>query len=287
MIILKNLSQNIKFLRKKFKLTQDELAKKLNISRQVISYYENGTREPDLNIMINISKIFNCSLDLLLFSDLSKDNFLLDNILNFNLASKQNLIQSLKIKKNEIKDTLDKLNNFIYILENDNTCEFDTDISIIQDDIKKLTPNTVKVFDISKKVNNDFYNIPNIAPISAGYPSFTFDDIDKYFKIPKKYLPLGKDNYFILKVDGDSMNKLYKDGDYILVEKTSYVENNTPSIICIENDYATFKIFSKDENYIYLEPCSTNPKHQKQTYPLNKYKYRIIGKVLGVINEYE
>ncbi len=33
--------------------------------------------------------------------------------------------------------------------------------------------------------------------------------------------------------------------------------------------------------------CSTNPKHQKQTYPLNKYKYRIIGKVLGVINEYE
>lgn len=136
MIILKKLSQNIKFLRKKFKLTQNELAEKLNISRQVVSYYENESREPDLNTLINISKTFNCSLDLLLFSDLSKDDLASDNILDFNLASKENLIKSLKIKKNEIKDTLDKLNNFIDILENDNTYDIDTSVSITQDNKK-------------------------------------------------------------------------------------------------------------------------------------------------------
>ena len=119
-------------------------------------------------------------------------------------------------------------------------------------------------------------------------PIYTTNDRKEFcFHIYSNNLDYNSDNYFALKINGDSMNKLYKDGDYILVEKTSYVENGTPSIVCIENDYATFKIFSKDESYIYLEPCSTNTKHKKQTYPLNKYKYRIIGKVLGVINEYE
>ena len=232
-------------------------------------------------------------------------SLLFDNISSLNLDSIENIVNKsyehktyeyeplylLKIlenKRSKILKTISDYQNDLLKIDNiikDFKNKYNLELS--NEFLDFYRTNNIRILNVEKNNNsNNTYDIPNIAPISAGYPSFTFDDIDKYFKIPKKYLPLGKDNYFILKVDGDSMNKLYKDGDYILVEKTSYVENNTPSIICIENDYATFKIFSKDENCIYLEPCSTNPKHQKQTYPLNKYKYRIIGKVLGVINEY-
>ena len=40
-------SKNIIYLRKKYKLTQEELGKKLNVSRQTISKWEKGEVVPD------------------------------------------------------------------------------------------------------------------------------------------------------------------------------------------------------------------------------------------------
>ena len=289
---------NLKMIRKQSQLSQEELGKKINVSKQTVSKYEKGIVEPNFHTLVEISKVFNCSLDSLVFGNIklkSKNPALL----NLEIEKKMNLFTK------EISDTIN--NYFEYDNNLDSTEEYSEELSqfdivssyycknknVNSIDIEFYTNNNIIIFNAPKYKHltnlsdNKFSDIPILADVSAGYPSFTFDDIDKYFKIPKKYLSLGKDKYFILKVNGDSMNKIYKNGDYILVQKTSHVENCTPSIICIENDYATFKIFSKDENFIYLNPCSSNPKHQKQMYPFNKYKYRIIGKFLGLINEYE
>ena len=50
-------------IRKENNITQEQLADKLNVSRQAVSKWESGTAYPDTEKLIQISKIFNTSLD--------------------------------------------------------------------------------------------------------------------------------------------------------------------------------------------------------------------------------
>ncbi len=58
--------KNLKEIRKQKGLTQTEVAQKLNISQQTYSDYENKKTEPDIDKLIELSKLFNISLDKLL-----------------------------------------------------------------------------------------------------------------------------------------------------------------------------------------------------------------------------
>lgn len=57
---------NLKLLREKRKLTQNELAEKLQVSKITVSQWEQGRREPSLKMVIKIAKILSCSCDELL-----------------------------------------------------------------------------------------------------------------------------------------------------------------------------------------------------------------------------
>ena len=59
-------SRNLKALRLEGELTQAELAKELNISRDAVSSYESGRRQPDLNLLVKIAAFFGVSVDYLL-----------------------------------------------------------------------------------------------------------------------------------------------------------------------------------------------------------------------------
>jgi transcriptional regulator with XRE-family HTH domain len=50
-------------LRKKFGLSQEELAERLNVSRQAVSKWERGESLPDTDNLITISKLYGVSLD--------------------------------------------------------------------------------------------------------------------------------------------------------------------------------------------------------------------------------
>lgn len=56
----------LKELRLEKELTQNDMAKSLNISRVAYTNYELGNREPDLDTIIKISYMFEVSLDYLL-----------------------------------------------------------------------------------------------------------------------------------------------------------------------------------------------------------------------------
>lgn len=56
----------LKLIRKKKKLNQQKVAIDLNISREALSYYENGRREPSLNTLLLMSKYFNVSINYLI-----------------------------------------------------------------------------------------------------------------------------------------------------------------------------------------------------------------------------
>ncbi len=53
-------------IRKKKGLSQEKVAMDLNISREALSYYENGKRNPDVSMLIAMSKYFNVSIDYLI-----------------------------------------------------------------------------------------------------------------------------------------------------------------------------------------------------------------------------
>lgn len=53
-------------LRKKAGMTQNDLAEKLNVSRQAVSRWEMGTAMPDVDNLVTMSDLFGVSLDYLL-----------------------------------------------------------------------------------------------------------------------------------------------------------------------------------------------------------------------------
>ena len=61
------LGENIRRLRKSKNFSQEQLAKALNISVSTLSSYETGKTAPPLAITINIAKLFNTSINDVLF----------------------------------------------------------------------------------------------------------------------------------------------------------------------------------------------------------------------------
>lgn len=70
--------QQIKRVRNDHGLTQEEMANKLNVSRQTISSWENNRNLPDLELVVQIAEKFNLSVDELLTGENLKDKLVKD-----------------------------------------------------------------------------------------------------------------------------------------------------------------------------------------------------------------
>lgn len=56
----------LKEIRKQKEYSQLKVAMDLSISREALSYYENGKRSPDISMLVAFSKYFNVSIDYLI-----------------------------------------------------------------------------------------------------------------------------------------------------------------------------------------------------------------------------
>lgn len=56
----------LKEIRKTRNLNQQKVAIDLNITREALSHYENGRREPPLSLLIQMSQYYNVSIDYLI-----------------------------------------------------------------------------------------------------------------------------------------------------------------------------------------------------------------------------
>lgn len=68
------LHEKIYQLRKQAGMSQEEAAERLNISRQALSRWENGTAQPAANNIVEISKLFEVSTDYLLNDEYESDD---------------------------------------------------------------------------------------------------------------------------------------------------------------------------------------------------------------------
>lgn len=131
------IGNNIKRLRIKNNLSQEELASKLYLSRQAISLWEQGKGFPSIDNVVFLSKLFNISIEKLLLLDesfLSLDEYfffhsrnyiisslldnnykydLISNFYRFNSEERFLLIKSIinkRIKNIDLNKLIDNLN---------------------------------------------------------------------------------------------------------------------------------------------------------------------------------
>ncbi|WP_291653066.1 S24 family peptidase [Clostridium sp.] len=286
--------ENLRYIRSSLNISQKEIANYLKLNPSSYSNYENGRREPGIDALIKISDFLNVEIDKLLTENLSNDTKFLRDIQNkllndIDYNEKVEYINS-DLHKNLLLELEKKKKRYLSLLNNEipkKIKEIDSLIKHINlynnQDVEisdEISPNIIKFK--SKETKNEYRSIDLIGKVSAGNPCYAYEEILDSFNIPSKLLCPSKE-YFILKVKGDSMNKLYSPGELILIESTTLV-NNDDIIIAIINEEATCKKVHFYPNEIALIPQSSNPLHKVQTY--NPIDVHISGKVLGKLSDY-
>lgn len=122
--------------------------------------------------------------------------------------------------------------------------------------------------------------VPVLGRISAGLPILAQENIEGYEFAPSSILKEGFE-YFYLKVQGDSMNLKFNNGDIVLVQKQDELENNEIGVILVNGYDATVKKYKAENGLVILEPMSTNPENTVQIYNPKDISIKIIGKVVS------
>lgn len=118
--------------------------------------------------------------------------------------------------------------------------------------------------------------IPVLGKVPAGVPIEAIQDILGYEEIPASMLKNGN-NYFALKIDGDSMYPDYKTGDIIIIKQQNDCNSGDDCVVMVNGDDATFKRVIKQEKSIILKPLNNN----YEPYYFNEYE--ILTKPVKII----
>lgn len=135
--------------------------------------------------------------------------------------------------------------------------------------------------DSNENENKQFFLCPVYGKISAGQPNWAEECLDGYLPIDPTLMNINSpDECFFLRVNGQSMNKIIKDGAYALIRKTDFVENGEIAVVLVNGFDATLKKFTKQGDVIVLEPISDDPTITTQVYNKDT-SIKVIGKYLG------
>ena len=130
--------------------------------------------------------------------------------------------------------------------------------------------------------NNDMVEVPLYGAIAAGTP-IEMIPVENSRPVPsevRRRFP----SAFLLKVEGDSMNRILPNGCYALVDPCEAVEHNgAPYAVCVNGYDATIKRVNKLNNGFELAPDSNDPTYSKQVFNYNEpgtQTITVIGEVV-------
>lgn len=89
------LNENIRKLRESFGLSQVELAKKLNLSKQCISNWENDNVQPSIEMLEKLSDFFEVTTDYLLGRD-CKESITAENLTTEQISHIRLIVQDFQ-----------------------------------------------------------------------------------------------------------------------------------------------------------------------------------------------
>lgn len=190
--------------------TQEEVAKKLGVTKQTYSNYEREERKPGLKMIQKLAEVYQVDIDRVFGSDLVKE-------------------EPIEYNVNE--------------------------------------------------------QIPVIGTIAAGAPILAEQNILGYAPAPPM-MKLQNRNVFYLEVKGESMNREFPNGSFVLVEQGVQVENGEIAAVLVNGDEATVKKIHQKDNILTLIPMSNDDSFYPEAVNLENIEVRIIGKVIGAFKQY-
>lgn len=138
-----------------------------------------------------------------------------------------------------------------------------------------LPPNAIPM-------NTYTYKIPLLGRVAAGEPIYADEHIESYEYIDSRYKDDGNE-YFALRIDGQSMEPTIMDGDIVIVRQQSFAENGQIAIVLIDGEDATAKEVRESAEGITLIG------HNVAVYTPHFYSHKQIEelpvKIIGVVAE--
>ncbi|TSC67985.1 MAG: Modification methylase HpaI [Parcubacteria group bacterium Gr01-1014_72] len=118
---------------------------------------------------------------------------------------------------------------------------------------QKNQPRSAEIHKTEKLVS-----IPLLGRIAAGQPIEAIQNKET-IAVPQSKLPFPNDNYYALRVSGDSMaDENINDGDIVLVKEQKTAENGQKVVALLDNSEVTLKTFYREKNRIRLQPANKN-----------------------------
>lgn len=137
--------------------------------------------------------------------------------------------------------------------------------------------NTSNIDESDKK----FYMCPVYGQISAGQPNWAEECIEGRLPLDPDLMGIvNPEEHFFLRVNGESMNKVVRNGAFALIHKQDMVDDGEIAVVLVNGYDATLKKFTRQGDMIILEPQSNDDSFKTQVYDKNT-PIKILGKYVG------
>lgn len=137
--------------------------------------------------------------------------------------------------------------------------------------------NTSNIDESDKKI----YMCPVYGQISAGQPNWAEECIEGRLPLDPDLMGIvNPEEHFFLRVNGESMNKVIRNGAFALIHKQDIVEDGEIAAVLVNGYDATLKKFTRQGDMIILEPESNDDSFKTQVYDKNT-PIKILGKYVG------
>ena len=245
MDLKKYIGNQIKTFRKSAGFTQDELAKRLNTTKQTISRYEKGDRKANQDMLFELCDIFGVSID---------DFFPSQNeALQSPTAPQIQTIYNQLHQPRQAK-VLNYAERQLYEQNEEET------------KINEVSENIIQLY------SYDYYD----HPASAGTGQYLND-----VRVERIELPVDIDADFVIPIKGDSMEPDYRDGDLVFIQTSVDLNDGVIGVFNYNGD-AYIKQLVIDEDQAYLH--SLNPAYKDMPIT-PETDFRIIGEVVDLYRE--
>lgn len=149
-----------------------------------------------------------------------------------------------------------------------------TDYLLGKSDVRN---NTSNIDESDKK----FYMCPVYGQISAGQPNWAEECIEGRLPLDPDLMGIvNPEEHFFLRVNGESMNKVIRNGAFALIHKQDMVEDGEIAVVLVNGYDATLKKFTRQGDMIILEPQSDDDNFKTQVFDKTT-PIKILGKYVG------
>ena len=208
-----------------------EFARKLDLPKSSISRYFNKSRQLPINKINLFSDVLGVSSEYLLG------------------------IQTIASDRNKTQNELLNVYNKLEINRQTKVYDFATE------QLREQNNNNT-VVDINDYIEeeSDWYEVKFYGSVSAGTGLYLDDEQVETISFSADMIPTGTD--FCLKVNGDSMDPMFHDGDYVFIKRETDFRNGSIGVVIVNGDAYLKKIYIT-ENSIKL--VSLNKKYKDIT----------------------